>query len=184
MVMVLDAYTFVTAAQKWELFKPQTWVITNSMQSGCGKIPKKHEYKVCRLVILKDSIEITTAMLFDNLQTLEQIDIRVRINHPRCGDMMVELVPTVLKCSRWNTTRQRLGSLDGGSDYQTLVRICIRLGGIPMFSNLNLVCDAGMKILSGTGPLKRRSSSHYWSMMFYPRQMYYLALYLTTPILR
>ena len=97
MVMVLDAYTFVTAAQKWELFKPQTWVITNSMQSGCGKIPKKHEYKVCRLVILKDSIEITTAMLFDNLQTLEHIDIRVWINHPRRGDMMVELVPTVLK---------------------------------------------------------------------------------------
>ena len=41
----------------------------------------------------KDSIEITTAMLLDNnLQTLEHIDIRVWINHPRRGDVMVDLV--------------------------------------------------------------------------------------------
>ena len=40
----------------------------------------------------KDSIEITTAMLLDNnLQTLEHIDIRVWINHPRRGDVMVDL---------------------------------------------------------------------------------------------
>ena len=40
----------------------------------------------------KDSIEITTAMLLDNnLQTLEHIDIRVWINHPRRGDVMADL---------------------------------------------------------------------------------------------
>ena len=94
--MVLDAYTFVTAAQKWELLT--TNLGYNQFHAiRRWEVPKKHEYKVCRLVILKDSIEITTAMLFDNLQTLEHIDIRVWINHPRRGDMMVELVPTVLK---------------------------------------------------------------------------------------
>ena len=41
----------------------------------------------------KDSIEITTAMLLDNnLQMLEHIDIRVWINHPRRGYVMVDLV--------------------------------------------------------------------------------------------
>ena len=41
----------------------------------------------------KDSIEITTAMLLDNnLRTLEQIDIRVWINHLRRGDVTVDLV--------------------------------------------------------------------------------------------
>ena len=45
MVMVSDAHAFVTAAQKWELFRPQTWVIINTMQLGGGKMPKKHEYK-------------------------------------------------------------------------------------------------------------------------------------------
>ena len=50
-------------------------------------MPKKHDDG------RKDSIEITTAMLLDNnLQTLEHIDIRVWINHPRLGDVMVDLV--------------------------------------------------------------------------------------------
>ena len=88
MVMVLDAHAFVTAAQKWELFKPQTWVIINTMQlqGGC-------------------------AMLLDNLQTLEHIDIRICINHPRCGDVMVELFsPNGIKSVLAETC-----SLDGGS---------------------------------------------------------------------
>ena len=29
---VLDAYAFVTAAQKWELVKPQAWAITDTTQ--------------------------------------------------------------------------------------------------------------------------------------------------------
>ena len=41
----------------------------------------------------EDSIEITTAMLLaNNLQTLEHIDVRVWIDHPRRGNVMVELV--------------------------------------------------------------------------------------------
>ena len=65
----------------------------------------------------KDSIEITTAMLLDNnLQTLEHIDIRVWINHPRRGDVMVEPIsPNGIKSVLVWTMRQRLGSLDGGS---------------------------------------------------------------------
>ena len=49
-------------------------------------MPKKHDGR-------KDSIEITTGMLLDNnLQTLEHIDIRFWINHPRRGYVMVDLV--------------------------------------------------------------------------------------------
>ena len=86
-------------------------------------MPKKHEYKEGVPIDpdgRKDSIEITTAMLLDNnLQTLEHIDIRVWINHPRRGDVMVDLVTaTVLRVfllkHEW-MMRQRLGSLDGGS---------------------------------------------------------------------
>lgn len=92
---VLDAYAFVTAAQKWELVKPQARLVTNTTQLGGGKMPKKHEYKGGVPIGpdgRNDSIEITTAMLLDNnLQTLEHIDIRVWINHPRRGDVMVDL---------------------------------------------------------------------------------------------
>ena len=59
-------------------------------------MPKKHEYKGGVPIGpdgRKDSIEITTAMLLDNnLQTLEHIDIHVWINHPRRGDVIVDLV--------------------------------------------------------------------------------------------
>ena len=76
---VLDAYAFVSTAQKWELVKkPQAWVITDTTQLGGGKMPKKHKYKGGVPDCRKDSIEITTAILLDkNLQTLEHIDIRV-----------------------------------------------------------------------------------------------------------
>ena len=68
----------------------------------------------------KDSIEITTAMLLDNnLRTLEQIDIRVWINHPRRGDVMVDLVsPNGIKNVLAETRvddEEKTGSLDGGS---------------------------------------------------------------------
>ena len=80
---------------------------------------KKHEYKGVPIGPdgRKDSIEITTAMLLDNnLQTLEHIDIRVWINHPRRGDVMVEPVsPNGIESVLVWMMRQRLGSLDGGS---------------------------------------------------------------------
>ena len=119
MVMALDAYAFVTAAQKWELVKPQAWVITDTTQLGGGKMPKKHDYKG-GVPIGKDPIEITTATLLDNnLQTLEHIDIRVWISHPRYGDVMVDLVsPNGIKSVLVETRvddEAKTGSLDGGS---------------------------------------------------------------------
>lgn len=93
---VLDAFAFVTAAQKWKLVKPQAWLITNTTQLGGGKMAKKHKYEGGVPIGSngnKDSIEITTAMLLaNNLQTLEHIDVRVWIDHPRRGSVMVELV--------------------------------------------------------------------------------------------
>ena len=93
---VLDAFAFVTAAQKWKLVKPQAWLMTNTTQLGGGKMEKKHVYEGGVPISVdgkEDSIEITTAMLLaNNLQTLEHIDVRVWIDHPRRGNVMVELV--------------------------------------------------------------------------------------------
>ena len=93
---VLDAFAFVTAAKKWKLVKPQAWVMTNTTQLGGGKMDKKSKYEGGVPIAVggsKDSIEVTTAMLLaNNLQTLEHIDIRVWISHPRRGNVMVELV--------------------------------------------------------------------------------------------
>ena len=50
-------------------------------------------------------------MVLGNLQTLEHIDIHVCINHPRRGDVIVELVsPNGIKSVLAETC-----SLDGGS---------------------------------------------------------------------
>ena len=93
---VLDAFAFVTAAQKWKLVKPQAWLMTNTTQLGGGKMEKKHQYEggvPFGVNGTKDSIEITTEMLLaNNLQTLEHIDIRVWINHTRRGNVTVELL--------------------------------------------------------------------------------------------
>ena len=110
---------------------------------------------------LKDSIEITTAMLLDNnLQTLEHIDIRVWINHPRPGDVMVDLVsPNGIK-SVLAETRVDDEAKTGfpGWRFMTIKHWYVlwttwcQVGGIPTFSNLDLC--VGVKILSETGPLR------------------------------
>ena len=105
---VLDAYAFVTAAQNWKLVKPQARIITNTTQLGGGKMAKKHEYKGGLPIGskgIKDSIEITTAMLLaNNLETLEHIDVRVWIDHPRRGSVMVDIVsPNGIKSVLANT---------------------------------------------------------------------------------
>ena len=57
---------------------------------------KKHEYEGGEPIGAdgkKSSIEITKEMMLaHNLETLEHIDVRVWINHPRRGDVEVELV--------------------------------------------------------------------------------------------
>ena len=104
----LDAFAYVTAAQKWNLVKPQAWLITNTTQLGGGKMMKKHEYEGGEPIGpngIKNSIEITKEMMLaNNLETLEHIDVRVWIDHPRRGDVMVELVsPNNIKSILANT---------------------------------------------------------------------------------
>ena len=93
---VLDAFAYVTAAQNWKLVKPQAWLITNTTQLGGGKMTEKRVYEGGVPIGpdgSKDAIEIRTEMMLaNNLEALEHIDVRVWINHPRRGDVMVELV--------------------------------------------------------------------------------------------
>ena len=82
--------------------------------------------------------------LDNNLQTLENIDIRVWINHPRRGDVMVEPVsPNGIKSILVWTMRQDWVPWMEVHDYQTLVRIVYDLGGIPTSSNLDLCVMQG-----------------------------------------
>ena len=149
----------------------------------------------------KDSIEITTAMWLDNnLQTLEHVDIRVWINHPRRGDVMVDLVsPNGIKSvltetrvdyhdeaktgfSGWRFiikhwyvlyTTWRYSSVFKSGPLKSLKRISQRT--VPSWDGT---------WFSGVLPLmlpKLRSSGHQWSMTFYPRPMSHLALYSMTP---
>ena len=93
---VLDAFAFVTAAQKWKLVEPQARLVTNTTQLGGGTMEKKNEYKGGVPISsngTRDSIKITPEMLLaNNLQTLEHIYVRVWINHSRRGDVMVDLL--------------------------------------------------------------------------------------------
>ena len=128
----------------------------------------------------KDSIEITTAMLLDNnLQTLEHIDIRVWINHPRRGDVMVDLVsPDGIK-SDLAETRVDDEAKTGFPGWRFMIQT-IKHWYVLYASIFDLLCDAGVKILSGTGllkPLKRISErtvpswdgTWFWFCLHLPR---------------
>ncbi|KAJ3501521.1 hypothetical protein NLJ89_g9299 [Agrocybe chaxingu] len=96
----LDAYAFVTAAQKWTNVKPQAWIHTETIRVGDGKMDvlkhKKYRYHG-GIPIPADGVEskmtITKEMMQEhNLETLEHIDVRVWINHSKRGDVEVSII--------------------------------------------------------------------------------------------
>lgn len=93
---VLDAYKFVTAAQKWTLVKPQAWFDSETIQLEDGKMNEAKKYSGGTTIGSKgvtSKISITTEMLKqNNFESLEHINIQVWIDHTRRGDVEVELV--------------------------------------------------------------------------------------------
>ena len=143
---VLDAYAFVTAAQKWELVKPQTWVIIRYHAIRRWE-DAKDEYKGVCLTVLK--IRLRSRQQCCLITTCKRWSISIFVFGSITQD--VEMwwlslsVPTVLKvflCGWWGKDWVPWMEVH---DSQTLVRIVYDLGGIPTSSNLDLCVMQGWK---------------------------------------
>ncbi|KAG5354093.1 hypothetical protein C0989_009791 [Termitomyces sp. Mn162] len=93
---VLDAYKFVTAAQNWDLVKPQAWFDSPVVQLDDGRMDMAKHYSGGTHIDhngATSTITITKDMLKEhNFETLEHINVQVWIDHSRRGDVEVEIV--------------------------------------------------------------------------------------------
>ncbi|KAG6814587.1 hypothetical protein H0H92_000116 [Tricholoma furcatifolium] len=93
---VLDAHKFVTAAQTWNLVKPQAWFDSSVVQLEGGKMDVSKKYSGGADIGpegVTSKITVTKEMLAaNNFETLEHINIQVWIDHTRRGDVEVEIV--------------------------------------------------------------------------------------------
>ncbi|RDB21406.1 Dibasic-processing endoprotease [Hypsizygus marmoreus] len=93
---VLDAYKFVTAAQKWSLVKPQAWFDSETIQLEGGIMAQAKKYSGGTHIGpngVTSKLTVTKEMLTgSNFETLEHVNIQVWIDHSRRGDVEVELV--------------------------------------------------------------------------------------------
>lgn len=92
----LNGYEFVTAAQQWELVKPQAWVEPPAVQVGDGLSTLNGEMSGGLPIVpggVTSTIMITQEDLeLNNFEVLEHITVRVWITHDRRGDVEVEVV--------------------------------------------------------------------------------------------
>lgn len=91
----LNGFTFVTAAQQWQLVKPQTWVELPAVQVGNGTSSLLGEMSG-GLQIVPGGVTSTTTITqedleMNNFEALEHITVRVWIAHDRRGDVEVEV---------------------------------------------------------------------------------------------
>ena len=91
----LNGFTFVTAAQQWQLVKPQTWAELPAVQVENGTSSLLGEMSG-GLQIVPGGVTSTTTITqedleVNNFETLEHITVRVWITHDRRGDVEVEV---------------------------------------------------------------------------------------------
>jgi kexin len=92
----LNGYEFVTAAQQWQVVKPQAWVELPAVQVGNGSSTLTGEMSG-GLPIVPGGVTSTITIAEENLElnnfeTLEHITVRVWITHDRRGDVEVEVI--------------------------------------------------------------------------------------------
>ncbi|OCB86705.1 hypothetical protein A7U60_g6164 [Sanghuangporus baumii] len=91
----LDAYAFVTAAQDWELVKPQAWLHTTPIQINNGTMTLEGNLSGGEAIVpggVTSKTTVTSDMLqATNFETLEHVTIKVWIQHTRRGDVEVGL---------------------------------------------------------------------------------------------
>ncbi|KAF8447829.1 peptidase S8/S53 domain-containing protein [Boletus edulis BED1] len=93
----LNAYAFVTAAQDWELVKPQAWFHPSSIQLNNGSLSDPEGTMTGGVPIPPGGINSTFTLTNDklvehNFERLEHVTITVWISHSKRGDVEVELV--------------------------------------------------------------------------------------------
>ncbi|KAH8099539.1 peptidase S8/S53 domain-containing protein [Cristinia sonorae] len=92
----IDAYQFVTAAQNWELVRPQVWVDLPVVQLNGGTMDLFQSTTGGVPIVpggVTSTIDVTQEGLNGrNFEKLEHITIQVWITHTRRGDVEVELV--------------------------------------------------------------------------------------------
>jgi kexin len=92
----LNGYEFVTAAQQWQLVKPQAWVELPAVQVGNGSSSLNGEMSGGLPIVaggVTSTITITQEDLeVNNFEALEHITVRVWITHNRRGDVEVEAI--------------------------------------------------------------------------------------------
>ncbi|KAF8992376.1 peptidase S8/S53 domain-containing protein [Cyathus striatus] len=92
---VLDGYRYVTAAQTWNLVKPQAWFSTETVQIQGGTY-MKNKFSGGQFIGdggVESKVVVTQSMLTENnFEKLEHINVKVWIDHSRRGDVQVELV--------------------------------------------------------------------------------------------
>ena len=93
---VLDGYTYVMEAQKWELVKPQAWIHLPAVQLSGGTMNTNLEMSGGDPIIpggISSQLTVTEDTLKEhNFDTLEHVTVRVWIQHSKRGDVSVELV--------------------------------------------------------------------------------------------
>ncbi|KLO07498.1 hypothetical protein SCHPADRAFT_1001607 [Schizopora paradoxa] len=113
----LDAYAFVTAAQKWTLVKPQAWVELPAVQIANGEMDENRTMTGGELISsegIESSIRVDKSVLNDNnFETLEHVTVRVWITHSRRGDVEVELTSPSGVTSMLARKRKRDDDADG-----------------------------------------------------------------------
>ena len=113
---ILDAYKFVTAAQKWKLVKPQAWLESPTIQLEGGKMDGSKKFIGGTHIGpsgVESKVAITPHMLKEsNFETLEHITVQVWIDHTRRGDVEVEIVSP-------NGVKSVLGKMRSGDDATT-----------------------------------------------------------------
>jgi len=91
----LNGYEFVTAAQQWQLVKPQAWVELPAVQVGGGTSSLLGELSGGLPIVsggVTSTITVTQDdLVLNNFDTLEHVTVRVWIAHDRRGDVEVEI---------------------------------------------------------------------------------------------
>ncbi|TFY82973.1 hypothetical protein EWM64_g1044, partial [Hericium alpestre] len=92
----LDGFAFVTAAQDWQLVKPQSWVELPAVQLNNGTYDLEGNMTGGTLIVpggVQSTITVTQQDLQENnFEKLEHITVRVWIQHTKRGDVEVEVV--------------------------------------------------------------------------------------------
>jgi len=112
---VLDAASYVTAAQTWNLVKPQAWFETPAIRLNNGTMLVEGNYSGGQFIGqggINSTMTITKDLLVqNNFESLEHINVRVWIQHSARGDVEVEIVsPHGIKSVLAN---KRRGDRDG-----------------------------------------------------------------------